>query len=71
MALNVWPRRDLRYYKRRLFQQVAAIHVTRGYRLARHTRPDSWHRVQATVENGAGASSLAGHSAVACAGSEG
>ena len=64
MALNVRPRRDLRYYKRRLFQQVAAIHVTRGYRLARHTRPDSWHGVKVSVENVAGVSGLAGRGAV-------
>ena len=54
----------LRYYKRRLFQQVAAIYVTRGYRLARHTRPDSWHGVNVTVENVAGVSGLAGRGAV-------
>ena len=64
MALNVRPRRDLRYYKSRFFQQVAAIHVTRGYRLAKHTRPDSWHGVQVTMENVAGASWLAGRGVI-------
>ena len=64
MALNVRSRRDLRFYKRRLFQQVAAIHVTRGYRLARHTCPDSWHGVKVTVENGTGASGLAGRGVI-------